>query len=274
MDALPHPRILAPRIREDIGVTSRPSLNLELLECAWLAPFDDDTAKANSQYCAFHEGELVRLLETAEPTAFAHVSHDAFRSFVLSKAFPCLGASAALHRNTYRFGAYERLDHADVTKGLMRDLYAFVAERRGIGETPRSGEFGFEKALWSQLQRLHELDRQYHVWDPSVSAAPADPNFSFSLAGNAFFVVGLHPGASRQARRFAWPVLVFNAHQQFEDLKTDGTFNGLQAKIRDRDIALQGSINANLADFGHQSEARQYSGREVEPEWECPFHAI
>ncbi|MEP6902345.1 MAG: YqcI/YcgG family protein, partial [Actinomycetota bacterium] len=32
--------------------------------------------------------------------------------------------------------------------------------------------------------------------------------------------------------------------------------------------------NPNLSDFGTQSEARQYSGRAVEHEWKCPFHAL
>jgi FPC/CPF motif-containing protein YcgG len=265
-------------------MSPRAPLNLDLLECAWLSPFDDDAARSNSQYCAYHDGELVRLLETAEPTAFARIAHDAFRSFVLDERYPCLAARSALHRNTYRFGAYDRLDDEDVTKGLMRDLYAFVAERRGIGERYTTyiasfreaipgGERGFETALWSQLERLHDLDSTFHVWDPSVSDDPNDPTFSFSLAGNAFFIVGLNPEASRAARRFSWPTLVFNAHAQFEKLKDDGQFVNLQSKIRDRDIALQGSINANLADFGHHSEARQYSGREVEPNWRCPFRA-
>jgi FPC/CPF motif-containing protein YcgG len=263
-------------------MSNRAPLDLDLLECAWLSPFDDDRAKTHSQYCAHHDGELVRLLESAEPTPFARVAHDAFRSFVLDERYPCLAARAALHRNTYRFGTYERLDDEDVTHGLMRDLYAFVAERRGIGESFSTfiaafregvpgGERGFETALWSQLQRLHVLDRAFHLWDPQVSDDPAAPDFSFSLAGNAFFVVGLNPKASRDARRFAWPTLVFNAHAQFEQLKQDGRFASLQRKIRERDIALQGSMNANLADFGHHSEARQYAGREVEPGWECPF---
>jgi FPC/CPF motif-containing protein YcgG len=262
--------------------TPRPNLDLELLECAWLGPFDDDVAKANSHYCAYHDGELVRLLETAPPTHFARVAHETFRSFILDDRYPCLAARSALQRNTYRFGAYERLDDAGVTKGLMRDLNAFVAERRGIGETfstfiatfredVAGGELGFERALWSQLERLHELDRTLYPWDARVSDDPADANFSFSLAGNAFFVIGLHPRATRTARRFPWPALVFNAHAQFEKLKDDGLFAGLQSRIRERDVALQGSINANLADYGHHSEARQYAGREVAPDWRCPF---
>jgi FPC/CPF motif-containing protein YcgG len=253
-----------------------------LLACAWLSPFDDDDARTHSDYCAYHRGSLVHLLESAPVGNFTRVAHDSFRSFVLDERYPCLGARAALHRGTYRFGAYDRLDDPRVSKGLMRDLSAFVTERRGIGadfttfvavfrEPVAGGEAGFERALWSQLDRLHALDRAYYEWDPTVSADPADPAFSFSLVGNAFFIVGLHPEATRDARRFAWPALVFNAHTQFEQLKDDGRFAGLQARIRERDLRLQGSLNANLAEFGHHSEARQYAGREVESDWTCPF---
>jgi len=254
----------------------------DLLACAWLDPFDTDAARTHSAYYAPHDGDLVRLLEAAPATAFARVAHGAFRSFVLDDRYPCLGARSAFNRGTYRFGAYERLDDPAVTEGLMRDIYAFVTERRGIGDTfttyvavfrgaVAGGEFGFERALWSQLQRLHELDRRYHAWDPAVSDDPANPHFSFSLAGNAFFIVGLHPAASRDARRFAWPALVFNAHTQFEELKHAGRFSGLQARIRRRDTQLQGSVNATVADFGQHSEARTYAGRAVDEAWQCPF---
>lgn len=256
---------------------------LSFLECAWLDPFDDDVARAHSQYYGCSDGELVRLLETAPPTMFAQVAHSALRQFVLGEDFPCLGARAAFHRGSYRFGAYERLDDPDVSRGLMRDLYAFATERRGIApnfttfaavfrEPIPADEQHFERALWSQLERLHALDRTLYEWDSSVSDDPADPGFSFSLAGNAFFVVGMHPKATRRARRFAWPVLVFNAHEQFEDLRKNGTFEGLRRRIRERDVRLQGNINANLTDYGHHSEAAQYSGREVEGDWKCPFH--
>jgi FPC/CPF motif-containing protein YcgG len=260
----------------------RPPIDLGLLECAWLSPYDSDDARANSNYCAYDGDGLVRLLDTAEPSTFTRVAHDAFRTFVLDDRYPCLGARASMNRDSYRFGAYAKLDDEAVTKGLMRDLFAFVTERAGMGDTFTSfvavfregvpgGEFGFEAALWSQLQRLHALDKEFHLWDVRVSDDPANPEFSFSIAGNAFFIIGLHPGATREARRFAWPALVFNAHIQFENLKQAGKFVGLQARIRERDTALQGSINANLADFGHHSEARQYAGREVEPGWVCPF---
>lgn len=254
----------------------------EFLECAWRNPFDSDAARAHSSYHGWHDGELVRLLETAPVRPFTHVAHDAFRAFVADDAFSCLGGKSALRRATYRFGTYDRLDDDAVTEGLARDLYAFAAEREGFEsdfttfvavfrERGTAGETGFERALWSQLQRLHDLDARYHRWDPRVSEDPADPGFSFSVAGNAFFVIGMHHGASRSARRFAWPTLVFNAHEQFENLRADGRFGALQSRIRAREVMLDGRINPNLADYGYHSEARQYSGRATEPGWTCPF---
>ncbi len=47
----------------------------------------------------------------------------------------------------------------------------------------------------------------------------------------------------------------------------------MQEVIRDRERNLQGDLNPNLADFGTRSEARQYSGRPMEEQWRCPFHA-
>ena len=86
-----------------------------------------------------------------------------------------------------------------------------------------------------------------------------------------FFVIGLHPASSRRARQFPWPTLVFNAHKQFDRLKADGRYPKMQAAIRVREMAWQGSLNPNLSDFGARSEARQYAGRAVEDNWRCPF---
>ena len=98
-------------------------------------------------------------------------------------------------------------------------------------------------------------------------------DFSFSVGGMAFFVVGLHAGSSRLTRRFAWPTLVMNPHRQFENLKANGTFPRFQKVIRHADQELQGAVNPMLAEHGRKSEAMQYSGRHVEPDWRCPFHA-
>jgi FPC/CPF motif-containing protein YcgG len=257
----------------------------EYLERAWLAnPFDSDVAKANSSYAAFDGTELVRLLETARPGAFDRIAHEAFREFVGSPAFSCLGARAAMQKRSYRFGTYRKLDDESSTLGLARDLFAFAQERRGFesafttyvavfagSEVKDDAELAFERALWSQLDRLHDLDREHHRWDPKVSSDPQDPAFSYSFATTGFFVVGLHPGSSRSARRFAWPALVFNAHEQFVQLRSAGQFERLQERIRAREIALDGSLNPNLANFGERTEARQYAGRAVPDEWTCPF---
>ena len=45
----------------------------------------------------------------------------------------------------------------------------------------------------------------------------------------------------------------------------------MQYTIRAREVALQGSINPMLSDFGEESEARQYSGRTVPDDWVPPF---
>ena len=95
----------------------------------------------------------------------------------------------------------------------------------------------------------------------------------FSFAGTAFFVVGLHAASSRTTRRFAWPTLVFNPHQQFDQLREVGLYSRFQRVIRDAELDLQGEINPMLSDFGERSEAPQYSGRQVGPEWRRPFHA-
>lgn len=139
-------------------------------------------------------------------------------------------------------------------------------------EFDAADEVTFESVLWDQLQALHDQDREEGIgWDSSVSNDPSNENFSFSVGGRAFFVVGLHPGASRMARRTPVPCIVFNFHNQFESLKASGRYTGMQDAIRTRDTALQGSVNPVLARFGESSEAIQYSGRAADSSWKCPF---
>jgi hypothetical protein len=108
-------------------------------------------------------------------------------------------------------------------------------------------------------------------YDGNVSHDPTNPHFSLSFGGEAFFIVGLHPNASRPARRFGRPCMVFNLHDQFEILRAQGKYEGMREKIMVRDEALAGSRNPMLQRHGEASEARQYSGREVDADWACPF---
>jgi FPC/CPF motif-containing protein YcgG len=132
-------------------------------------------------------------------------------------------------------------------------------------------ELEFEASVWRQRNLLHEIDET--PYSREVTSDAANPQFGFSFASTAFFIVGLHLGSSRLARRFAWPALVFNPHSQFDALVEQGIYDRFRAAVRKRDLARQVSLNPNLAEFGERSEARQYSGRAVEEDWKCPFRA-
>lgn len=211
-----------------------------------------------------------------------------FLDFVASGAFPCVGAKAALARDAIRTVEFDSLEDPRHDAALLDSLADFAAllDAQDADDTTvhsfvalfdrpgRMDEHRFEARLWSQLQRLHDLDAQRGTpWAAGVASDPDDPRFSLSLAGHPFFVIGLHPGASRIARRFEAPALVFNSHRQFDRLRADGRYAKMQAATRARDLDLQGSLNPNLADFGTAPETRQYSGRAVEAQWRCPFHA-
>lgn len=211
-----------------------------------------------------------------------------FRDFIASDDFPCVGSKLALARGGLR--AVELAPLGDVSNdAFLLDTLAVFARHLDAGEDDSTDvhslvalfrgpcsmdESAFERQLWNQLQRLHDLDvARGTPWARDVDRDPASPRFSMSLAGHPFFIIGLHPGSSRLARRFTAPALVFNSHRQFNRLREDGRFAKMQKATRARDIALQGSINPNLSDHGEASEARQYSGRAVEAGWRCPFRA-
>jgi Uncharacterized conserved protein len=204
-----------------------------------------------------------------------------FRAFVEEPVFPCLAGKGLVRQRGYTLGVYDRIGTESATIQLARDLrsfgereqldgksfVAFVAVFRG---RPPATETLFEQALWSQLQKLHDVDTD-STWDPSVSSNPEDPNFGFSFAQRAFFVVGLHPGSARIARRFSRAALVFNPHAQFDRLRKRDA-SSASSPIRERDLALQQEPNSSLADFGARSQAQQYSGKAPVEDWRCPFH--
>lgn len=213
--------------------------------------------------------------------SFTILAEEAFRQFVTRPEFPCLGAKAALNSNSETVRVFEELGSADSTRALGESLRNFsrstlrTAEYStfvAIFQRPRQvDEEEFENRLWKQLRLLREQDTAEH--DPDVSSDPSDPHFSFSFGGQALYVIGMHANSSREARRFPWPTLVFNPHEQFERLRADGKWKRMQETIRERDVQLQGTINPMLSDFGDRSEARQYSGRAVGENWRAPFPA-
>jgi FPC/CPF motif-containing protein YcgG len=210
------------------------------------------------------------------------IEHD-FSEFVRSRDFPCVGAKSALGRGTLKViacrsitSSWDDLRLHEIARkwaqeykrdrGLFRSL-AFVFE----GPLDLAEE-EFEDALWERLQSMSDKDEWRGIApDQRVSTDPEDPHFSLSFGGEAFFAVGLHPGASRPARRFQYPTIVLNLHDQFEQLRITGRYEGLRKAILERDDLLAGSINPMLARHGELSAARQYSGRQVARDWVCPF---
>lgn len=206
---------------------------------------------------------------------------ESFVQMVEHADYPCLGARSVVRRDRLTTGVYAELGSRDSAARLLADLRSFAA---GVDLDEGFASFvamfrgpvihdegQFEHLLWAQLRAVHERDGQ--PWASGVSADPGDAHFAFSVAGTAYFVVGLHPRASRDGRRSAVPTLVFNLHEQFERLRDSGQFEGMKKRIRARDTKLQGEVNPMVEDHGTASEARQYSGREVGPRWRAPFEA-
>lgn len=207
----------------------------------------------------------------------------AFECFVQDQAFPCVGAKSALAHGTLKTVVCwsiesgwddvrihrELLDWAfdyRADPGLFRSIAFIFADRAAISEAR------FEQAMWERIQSLADKDAWLQQpYDPRVSSDPDSPHFSLSFGGEGFFAVGMHPKASRPARRFERPVLVFNLHDQFEQLRDQGKYESIRATILKRDVKLAGSVNPMLARHGDSSEAAQYSGRLVDESWRCPF---
>jgi uncharacterized protein len=213
----------------------------------------------------------------------SHFLAQSFARWIADPGFPCVGAKSALAKSKLRFVIGRDFTSAWDDLALHRELMDFAADYRAnpvlfqslviLYETGiPGGEEQFEAQMWNHLNSLTQKD----AWlgqpaDARVSSDPSDPHFSLSFGGEAFFVVGLHPGASRPARRFSAPAMVFNLHDQFEQLREQQMYEKLRSTILNRDEKLAGSANPMLASHGTISEARQYSGRKVANDWQCPF---
>jgi FPC/CPF motif-containing protein YcgG len=197
--------------------------------------------------------------------------------------FPCVGAKSALARGLLKVVPCHSLtsgwDDVEIHQTLLKWVADYRAAPQGLRslafvfDGPRHlGEAAFEEAMWQRIQSFADKDHWLgQRYDRRVSPDPDDPHFSLSFGGEAFFVVGLHPRASRPARRFPSPTLVFNLHDQFERLRQEGKYERMRERILERDAAIAGDVNPMLARHGEASEARQYSGRIIPGDWRCPF---
>lgn len=208
--------------------------------------------------------------------------NESFIQKINAADYPCVGAKSAMHTDQYRFGIYGQMGTDESTAALGNDLKMYIDETTAANSQYMSmiavftdnidSELDFENKLWLQLQKLHDSEKDRQPWDPTVGSNPEENDFSFSFNGTAFFVVGIHPHASRRSRRFGYPAMAFNLHRQFEQLRELDLYEKMKQTIRDREINYDGAINPMLDDHGVGLEAPQYSGRKVDQSWKCPFH--
>ena len=208
---------------------------------------------------------------------------NALRAHISKQDFPCVGGKSALATDMLKIETAWQLTSAwnDVAihAALLDWSSAYADSPEGLrslavvfGGPLDLNEAQFEEAMWERLQSLAAKDDwRGQEYSPQVSSNPADPHFSLSFGGEAYFVVGMHPNASRPARRSPLPTLVFNLHDQFDRLRASQRYERMREAIIERDRKLAGTINPMLARHGEESEARQYSGRAVDDEWSCPF---
>jgi FPC/CPF motif-containing protein YcgG len=230
----------------------------------------------------FEIEETIMQTQTAIPKTYGTIDYnDLVREFVSNMGFPCVGAKTALSKDQIQICVADSIFSTQADSLILKGLYDFIADYQRDKAIFRSfvvvfndmhmmSEEDFEDALWTRLQSLH--DKDIYPWDTAVSEDPEDHKFSFSAGNKAFYIVGMHPGSSRKARRFPVPALVFNLHEQFEALRATGQYQAMKQLIRRRDKAYSGQSNPMLEDFGKNSEAIQYSGRQIVGEWKCPFH--
>jgi len=235
----------------------------------------------SDHFLMFSGDKLVSPTEgSTGPSTAAQFVHSQFRAMVLNAQFPCPGARTAFTKGTYRFGLFDEIGTRDTAIALGSSLKRFIEERVTWNSNftpfvscykapiPMSHE-QFAHLLWAMLQELHVID--FSEWDPKYSPDPDSPDFAFSYAGTSFFVNGIHSGSPRFARRFGWPTIVFNTHEQFDNLRREGIFEKFRDGVRKKDKELQGYVNPAAEDVGVVSEAIQYTGIIDNPSWKCPF---
>lgn len=201
------------------------------------------------------------------------------KSLVMQPHYPCTAAIQAVVKGEIEIREYGGFGTGTSWRALREDLRAFLERQRRSGsrfltffavfepqENPDDEEI-FESKLWRELSCLAERAD----WPATEPQDPQDQAFCLHLDGEKIFVVGLHPRSSRQARVFSRPVLVFNAFSQFDLFKKDGTYDALVETTRRRDTKFQGSVNPMAKAFGEFWESIQFSGRNNDRKWKCPF---
>ncbi|RJQ77852.1 guanitoxin biosynthesis heme-dependent pre-guanitoxin N-hydroxylase GntA [Amycolatopsis panacis] len=203
--------------------------------------------------------------------------------FIQSTEFSCLAARAALKRGTIEHAHYSALGDPDSVRDNYRDLLEFARDLRpalsdrsfrtfiATFETPREvlDEREHERLVWRHLQLMHDIDSRTYGIETGATSDPEEPNFGFHVAGHAFFVAGMHPGASRASRRFQRPAMAFNSLTQF--MLLGEKFFTMQDAIRKREQVTNGSVNPSFTTYEYRKPSRHFAGRMTEENWKCPF---
>ncbi len=198
------------------------------------------------------------------------------------KNYPCVAALKSFHGKDFEIGTYKNFGSAESSLQLATDLMKY-ADQYAKNKSPfftfwavfpdalKLSDEEFEEKLWHELSGLASQSEFSQTWDPHFSSNPEDKNFCFSLGGQAFFVVGLHSQSNRFSRRFQYPTLVFNLYEQFRQLEKSQQFDSMVVQNRKRDQKFQGFANPMVTRNGNDWEAIQFSGRQNNSEWKCPF---
>lgn len=202
--------------------------------------------------------------------------------FILQKNYPCIAAVQALHRNEIIFDQYSGFGAGEDSLKLVTKLLEFRDRQKHnqeqfltyvaiFDDQANLSEEEFELALWRELSAVWSHPEQAGSWDTRFSDDPLDQRFCFSVGGEAFFVVGMHPQSSRISRRYPRVAIAFNLYSQFSDLMETGRYQEMVRLNRNRDIKFQGSINPMVEKYHDLYEPIQFSGRANTDDWRCPF---
>ncbi len=203
----------------------------------------------------------------------------ALQELIGDTLYPCNAAKGVLARSSIDLCVVDMMTSPEAVRTVQARLTAFgqretdglVSFIAAFNAQPIYCKHQFDTLLWDFLQKVHNFDGLCYPWDETVSSDPDDPNFSFSVGGRAYYLIGLNPHSSRKARQFCVPAIVFNLHSQFEALRRRGKYARLRDTVRANDVRYSGSVNPMLRDFGSASETVQYSGEQHEETWQCPL---
>jgi len=207
-----------------------------------------------------------------------------FLTFIRDKEFPCIAAKAAVSLEQIHVQVVDHLACPNDDGKILHFLCEFIDLYRQSPNLYHSAavifkrpgnltEDTFDELLWSRLQSISDLDALTYEWDSRVGKETMSADFSYSIKSEGLYVIGMHPASSRRSRQFSYPAFIFNPHGQFEKLRQDQKYQPMKEVVRKRDLKLSGTINPMLADFGESSEVFQYSGKQYQKSWNCPFIA-